>query len=88
MDHTEAVLDSISEGVFTVDSRWRITSFNRAAAEITGISREEAIGKPCSEVFRSSMCEAACALRESMATGEPVLCRSGYIVNSMGSESR
>ncbi len=30
------------------------------------------------------MCEAACALRESMATGEPVLCRSGYIVNSMG----
>ncbi len=84
MDHTEAVLDSISEGVFTVDSRWRITSFNRAAAEITGISREEAIGKPCSEVFRSSMCEAACALRESMATGEPVLCRSGYIVNSMG----
>lgn len=84
MDHTEAVLDSISEGVFTVDSRWRITSFNRAAAEITGIPREEAIGKPCSEVFRSSMCEAACALRESMATGEPVLCRSGYIVNSMG----
>ncbi len=84
MDHTEAVLDSISEGVFTVDPQWRITSFNRAAAEITGISREEALGKPCSEVFRSSMCEAACALRESMATGEPVLCRSGYIVNSMG----
>ena len=27
------VLDSISEGVFTVDLGWRITSFNRAAVE-------------------------------------------------------
>lgn len=84
MDHTEAILESISDGVFTVDSDWCITSFNRAAEEITGIPREEALGKPCSEVFRSSMCEAACALRESMATGEPVRCRAGYIVNSQG----
>ena len=84
MDHTEAILESISDGVFTVDSNWRITSFNRAAEEITGIPREEAIGRQCSEVFRSSMCEAACALRESMATGEPVRCRAGYIVNSQG----
>ena len=79
MDHTEAILESISDGVFTVDSDWCITSFNRAAEEITGIPREEALGKPCSEVFRSSMCEAACALRESMATGGPVRCRAGYI---------
>ena len=84
MDYTEAILESISDGVFTVDSSWRITSFNRAAEEITGIPRSEAIGKPCSEVFRSSMCEVACALRESMATGKPVQCRSGYIVDSMG----
>lgn len=84
MDHTEAILESISDGVFTVDSHWRITSFNRAAEEITGIPREEALGKLCSEVFRSSMCEAACALRESMATGRPVVCRTGFIVDSSG----
>ena len=84
VDYTEAILESISDGVFTVDSSWRITSFNRAAEEITGIPRSEAVGKPCSEVFRSSMCEVACALRESMATGKPVQCRSGYIVNSSG----
>ncbi|MGD8385489.1 MAG: PAS domain-containing protein, partial [Desulfobacteraceae bacterium] len=33
----EAVIQSISDGVFTVDSNWRITCFNRAAEEITGI---------------------------------------------------
>ena len=39
------ILDSISEGVFTVDLDWRITSFNRAAEEISGIKRHEAIGR-------------------------------------------
>ncbi|RKZ03929.1 Fis family transcriptional regulator [Candidatus Fermentibacteria bacterium] len=84
VEQTKAILESISDGVFTVDSNWKITSFNRAAEEITGISREEAIGRECSEVFRSSMCETACALRESMASGKPVLYRSGYIVDSDG----
>ncbi|HOF66401.1 MAG TPA: PAS domain-containing protein [Candidatus Fermentibacter daniensis] len=40
---TEAILESISDGVFTVDSDWRITTFNRAAEEITGTPREEAV---------------------------------------------
>ncbi|HQM53401.1 MAG TPA: PAS domain-containing protein, partial [bacterium] len=30
---TGAILESISDGVFTVDDTWRITSFNRAAEE-------------------------------------------------------
>jgi PAS domain S-box-containing protein len=38
------ILDSITEGVFTIDSDWRITSFNRAAEKITAIPRERAIG--------------------------------------------
>ncbi|PIE51657.1 Fis family transcriptional regulator [Candidatus Fermentibacteria bacterium] len=81
---TEAILESISEGVFAVDRQWRITSFNRAAEEITGIPRAEALGRQCSEVFRSSMCEVACALRKSMCTGKPVRSQAGYIVNALG----
>jgi PAS domain S-box-containing protein len=80
----DAILESISDGVFTVDTSWRITSFNRAAEKITGIPREEAIGKPCSEVFRSSMCETSCALRRTLKTGRPVIGRSGYIVDAGG----
>jgi PAS domain S-box-containing protein len=81
---TEAILESISEGVFTVDRNWRITSFNRAAEEITGISREEAHGRFCSEVFRSSMCEADCALRQTLKTDRPIIGKTGYIVNNNG----
>jgi PAS domain S-box-containing protein len=81
---TGAILESISDGVFTVDLDWRITSFNRAAEKITGVPRREAIGRRCMEVFRSSMCEAHCALRRTLKTGRPVIGRSGYIVTAAG----
>ncbi|MBN1893654.1 sigma 54-interacting transcriptional regulator [bacterium] len=81
---TDAVLESISDGVFTVDLDWRIASFNRAAEEITGIPRREAIGRPCSDVFRSSMCGAECALRRTLKTGRPVIGKSGYIIDAEG----
>ncbi|NPU85201.1 MAG: sigma 54-interacting transcriptional regulator [Syntrophaceae bacterium] len=81
---TEAILESISDGVFTVDMEWRISSFNRAAEEITGVPRREAVGRPCSEVFRSSMCGAGCALQKTLKTGRPVIGKSGYIIDAAG----
>ena len=78
---TETILESISDGVFTIDRNWRITSFNRAAEMITGIFRQEAIGKQCCEVFRSNMCETDCALRRTMKLGKPFVDTSTYIVN-------
>ena len=81
---TQAILDSISDGVFTVDLDWRITSFNRAAEEITGVSRNEAIGRRCADVFRSSMCGADCALQQTLKTGKPIIGKSGYIIDSDG----
>ena len=82
---TDSILESISDGVFTVDAEWRITSFNRAAEEITGIPRDEALGRFCSEVFRSSMCETDCALRRTLASGKPVIGKSCYIIDAHGS---
>jgi PAS domain S-box-containing protein len=81
---TDAVLESISDGVFTVDLNWRITSFNRAAEEITGVARSEAIGRLCSEVFRSSMCGADCGLQQTLKTGKPIIGKSGYIIDNEG----
>ncbi len=81
---TNAILESISDGVFTVDADWRITSFNRAAESITGMRRRDAIGKPCSEVFRASMCEADCALRHTVKTGKPIINKPAFIVNAKG----
>ena len=84
MTPTETILESISDGVFTVDTEWRINSFNRAAEEITGIPRKEALGRACCEVFRSNMCEVECALRQTLKTGRPIIGKSGYIVNAKG----
>ncbi|MDX9866334.1 MAG: sigma 54-interacting transcriptional regulator [Kiritimatiellia bacterium] len=81
---TRAILESISDGVFTVDAAWRVTSFNRAAEIITGVPRKEAIGRQCADVFRSNMCGAACALQKTLKTGRPVIGRSGYIINAEG----
>jgi len=81
---TEAILESISDGVFTVDMEWRVTSFNRAAEKITGVPRKEAIGRRCSDVFRSSMCGDACALQQTLKTGKAIIGKSGYIVDSDG----
>ena len=67
------ILDSIADGVFTVNEDFIITSFNRAARKITGVSRNEAIGRPCCEVFRADICEAGCALKQSMTTGRPIV---------------
>jgi PAS domain S-box-containing protein len=67
-----------------VDKEWRITSFNRAAEEITGVSRKEAIGQRCSDVFRSSMCGEACGLQRTFDTGQPIIGRSGYIIDADG----
>jgi PAS domain S-box-containing protein len=81
---TEAILESISDGVFTVDLKWRITSFNRAAEKITGVRRHEAIGRRCADVLRSSMCESQCALQQTLRTGKPVIGKSGYIIDANG----
>ncbi|MEA5032246.1 MAG: sigma 54-interacting transcriptional regulator [Sphaerochaeta sp.] len=81
---TETILESINDGVFTIDNDWLITSFNRAAEQITGISRTDAIGLRCSEVFKSNMCEGRCPLAETFSTGKTVINQSGYIVNLAG----
>lgn len=70
---TGLILDSIAEGVFTVDPELRISSFNRAAEYITGVPASQAIGRPCSEVFNAKICCTDCPLQKSMRTGKPSL---------------
>lgn len=86
MDHSfcHQVIDLVPDGVFTVDTEWRITSFNRTAEQITGIRREEALGRPCCEVFRASICESACALKQTIATQRSIANKVVYIVNGRG----
>ncbi|SPD72082.1 conserved hypothetical protein [uncultured Desulfobacterium sp.] len=83
-DQTQIILDSIADGVFTVDQDWKITSFNRAAERITGIRKEDALGRHCWDVFRASICEKSCVLRQTMETGRQVINEAIFIVNADG----
>ncbi|MBN2033808.1 MAG: sigma 54-interacting transcriptional regulator [Deltaproteobacteria bacterium] len=85
-DQTQIILDSIGDGVFTVDAELKITSFNHSAEKITGIKKEEAVGRQCWEVFRASICEKRCSLKHTMSTGRPVVNQAIYIVNLRGDQ--
>jgi PAS domain S-box-containing protein len=78
------ILDSITEGVFTIDKDFRITSFNAAAEAITGTPRAEAVGRPCREILRASICEGRCALEQTMRTGRPVIGKQVTILDARG----
>ena len=80
----DVILDSIVDGVFTVDENWQITSFNSAATQITGVPREEAVGQRCCDVFHASICENECALRQTLETGRPITSKPIYVVKADG----
>lgn len=80
----QTILDSIADGVFTVDLQWRITSFNRAAERITGIPREEAIGRLCREVLNADLCRNGCALRKTIDQGIHIRNLPVYIIRADG----
>lgn len=80
----DIILDSIADGVFTIDLDNNITFFNRAAERITGISRDQAAGQKCFDVFRANICQNACALQKSIETGEELINLRINILNSEG----
>ncbi|MGD8987881.1 MAG: sigma 54-interacting transcriptional regulator, partial [Syntrophobacterales bacterium] len=82
----ETILSCLNDGVFCIDENWRISYFNEAAAEITGVPREEALGRPCHEVFRSSICKRACALRYTIQNGTPIASMPVEITNKKGNK--
>jgi PAS domain S-box-containing protein len=80
----DPILDSINEGVFTVDHDWRISAFNRAAERITGVRKQDALGRQCCDVFRASICEGSCALRRTLSSGKPVVGATANIIDASG----
>jgi PAS domain S-box-containing protein len=66
----ENILESMEGGIFTVDKNARITSFNRAAEEITGFKRGEVLNKECSDILKSDLCRDICPLKDTLETGK------------------
>ena len=82
--HYETILDSIADGVFTIDLDFNITYFNQAAEKITGVNKGQAIGQKCFDVFRANICQTSCVLHTTMQTGEQKINVPINILNSQG----
>ena len=66
------ILDNLTEAVFTVDQELKITSFNKAAESITGISETDALGKKCTELFETFSDEDFCIIGQVLQQKRPM----------------
>ncbi len=67
-DHLfRSILNSISEGVMTLDKDWRIVSWNKAAEKITGFSADEVVGRECMNLFRTPLCRNRCPVDRALS---------------------
>jgi len=57
----EAVLDSMADTIIAHDAERRITFFNRAAERLTGLMRDDVLGKDCHEILAGGFCGSRCA---------------------------
>ena len=80
----DVILDSIADGVFTIDNEKNVTSFNKAAEKITGISKEHAIGQKCFDVLHANICQTACVLERTLKTGKEIIDLPISVINSKG----
>lgn len=57
----DRIMDTLDEGLMAHDGQRRIFLFNRAAEEITGLRRDEVLGRHCAEIFPpDGLCGAEC----------------------------
>jgi len=82
--HIDTIVNSVADGIFTVDEQMNIWTYNKAAEELTGIPYSEAVGRPCHEIFHSSVCKNGCPVREAMETGQSVINREVQIIDNAG----
>ncbi len=77
------ILDSLAEGVVTIDGHGRITAFNRAAESLTGLQRLQVLGRSCQEVF-GPCCGGVCIIVETLKSGKPLRDQPGRLKHSDG----
>jgi PAS domain S-box-containing protein len=71
-DWPHFIIQSMADGVITVDGHLRVTDLNRAGEKLLGYSRKEALGGFCGEILKSSLCIRECPMKMAMKSGEAV----------------
>ncbi len=78
------LFETLPEGVFSIDRKFHITSFNQTAERISGFRRREVMGRPCWEVFRANRCRKNCPLGRALDTGETRMDQEVATFNAKG----
>ncbi len=86
IEYANSLKLGISDPFFTVDPEMNVVFINKAAARLVGLSREEAIGMPCCEVFHSSACEQKCPVKRALETDEATVGQRVTLINRKGRE--
>ena len=75
------LLDSLSDGVYFVDLKGRVTYWNKTAERLTGYAAQEIVGKACADNFLKhvdevgvELCTSHCPLKGVMMDGDPREC--------------
>lgn len=90
-----SLVESLSSGVLAIDLNGCITIFNRALAKMLGVPAEDAVGKHYLEVMTSDRRLAGALetlssgpeirnVERSLPGGARVLCRTAWVVDSLG----
>ncbi len=72
MERSRALVNSIADGIYTVDTSMRITAFSRSLERMTGYSEEEVLGARCREVLQTNVCDTDCPLRWTLENEKPI----------------
>ncbi len=80
------ILESISEGIITIDLDKRITFFNKAAEILTGFSSKDAVGQFCFDIIRADICTEKCPLDQVVKAGTSPRDIPAFLINKQGEQ--
>jgi two-component system sensor histidine kinase/response regulator len=86
IEYANSLKLGIVDPFLMVDPDMKVTFINENAARLSGLNQEEAIGKPCYEVFHSSACKKFCPVKKAIQTGKVTKARKFTITDSKGKE--
>jgi len=78
------ILDSITEGIYTIDMNFRITYMNKSAEILLNTTFESSVGQLCSKVCKSEFCEMECPVERVFKTNSNLFDIESKLVNNNG----
>lgn len=80
----EEILNSIAEGVITVDKTFKVNFINRAAEEIMGYKKDEVLGQFCKYILKCDLCQTKCPIGIVLESGTNLYDYSSVIYDKNG----